>query len=61
MREEKNINKDRKCNNCEHYAVCSIVRHILPIQNEYTEDTKPFDINDIAKICRYYSNMNDLR
>ncbi len=51
----------RVCKECEHFAVCQITRHVVVLLNEYGEDIKPFQLDDLAKICRYYSNMDQYK
>ena len=46
---------ERKCGTCVHVRVCSIFRAISPlIERNFTDGTKPFDAEDVARICREY-------
>lgn len=52
---------DRSCSTCGHIRVCSIFRTITPyLEQQFTELLKPFDANDVAKICKAYLNSTVL-
>jgi len=46
---------ERRCGTCAHVAVCAVFRAVSPmIERTFTDKTKPFDAEDIAKICSLY-------
>jgi len=46
----------RDCNLCAHAKVCLVVRVMTQALQEpnFTKDTKPFEYNDVAQICKAY-------
>jgi len=42
------------CRNCSHVRVCAVFRAIAPLIKNWTDETKPFDPDNLAAICREY-------
>ncbi len=58
------VKNGRSCKRCSHFAVCSIIEHVAMLMQKYDENTKPFDLADIGKICKYFKDIyekEDLR
>ena len=41
----------KKCGKCGHVSVCSIFRAVGPLLQNWTDDTRPLDPEDLAMIC----------
>jgi len=48
------------CKTCSHVRVCAVFRAIAPLLNSF-EEAKPFEPEELAVICREYSNLKDMR
>jgi len=51
---EKEAKNGRVCSKCVHVNVCSIYRAIAPLINNSFKSHKPFEPEDLAKICKEF-------
>ncbi|KKM08136.1 hypothetical protein LCGC14_1726970 [marine sediment metagenome] len=42
------------CNKCGHTRVCTVLRAIGPLMANWPEDSRPFEANQIASICKEF-------
>ena len=51
-----NIDKvvDKSCKMCSHVKVCSIYRAVKPLLENWEEKDRPFEAEEIAKICKEF-------
>jgi len=42
------------CSSCGHIRVCSLFRAIAPLLEKWTDETKPFEAESLASICKEY-------
>lgn len=43
------------CKSCGHVRVCAIYRAVSPLlERNFTDETRPFDAEDLACICREF-------
>jgi len=54
---------EQSCDECGHKAVCVFVQAMAKIfiNNVVNENCKPFEITDLAKICRFYLSDANLQ
>lgn len=55
------ISADVSCENCAHKNVCAVYKGIAPMFEQWqaSEGEVPFDLNELAVICNYYSETDD--
>ena len=41
----------KKCGKCGHVSICSVFRAVGPLLQNWTDETRPFDPEDLAMIC----------
>jgi len=46
------------CSTCAHIHVCTIYRAIAPLLEKWTEETRPFEADQIASICGEYLSLD---
>jgi len=44
----------RKCGGCGHVKVCSVFRAVAPLLKGWTEETRPFEAEELATICKEF-------
>ena len=49
-----NVKGDRSCKHCQHLAVCVVYRSTVAFLKT-VEDIKPFEAEEIAKICSIFN------
>jgi len=51
-----NIDKvvDKSCKFCSHVKVCSIYRAVKPLLGNWEEKDRPFEAEQLAKICKEF-------
>lgn len=42
------------CNKCDHIRVCTIHRAVAPLLAKWTDESRPFEADQIASICGEY-------
>lgn len=48
-------NKDAfACERCCHFDVCFLRKNISDFMEQHFQKDKPFEVSELAKICRYY-------
>jgi len=45
---------DKSCKMCSHVKVCSIYRAIKPLLGNWEEQDRPFEAEQIAKVCKEF-------
>ena len=45
---------DKSCKLCSHVKVCSIYRAVKPLLGNWEEKDRPFEAEEIAKICKEF-------
>jgi len=45
---------DKSCKMCSHVKVCSIYRAVKPLLGNWEEKDRPFEAEEIAKICKEF-------
>ena len=45
---------DKSCKQCSHVKVCSIYRAIKPLLGNWSDKDRPFEADQIAKICKEF-------
>jgi len=45
---------DKSCKMCSHVKVCSIYRAVKPLLGNWEEQDRPFEAEEIAKICKEF-------
>ena len=45
---------DKSCKLCGHVKVCSIYRAVKPLLGNWEEKDRPFEAEEIAKICKEF-------
>lgn len=45
----------RECKSCAHVSICAMYRAILPLMKQWEDDERPFEVTDLARICRVYA------
>jgi len=49
------------CERCSHYSICFIRINISEFMTQRFPDEKPFEVSDLAKICRKYDPILRVR
>jgi len=52
--EAKPLRTEKSCTNCGHVRVCALFRAITQLLSGWTDETKPFNQEDIASICKAF-------
>ena len=55
---EAPVSFKRSCAKCRHLNVCTIVRAISPLLQNWEEGHRPFEATDAAAICREYLSVD---
>ena len=42
------------CERCSHFEVCFLRKNISEFMVQHFQDDKPFEVSELAKICRSY-------
>ena len=50
--EEPKIVIKMSCKYCEHLKVCAVFRAIKPLMENWSEEDRPLNVEDLANICR---------
>ena len=45
---------DKSCKMCSHVKVCSIYRAVKPLLGNWEEQDRPFEAEEIAKVCKEF-------
>ena len=45
---------DKSCKLCSHVKVCSIYRAVKPLLGNWEEQDRPFEAEEIAKVCKEF-------
>lgn len=53
--EVKVIDLSPSCKNCDRLPICGVFRAIQPLMNQWDEKLRPFQSEELAKICKYYA------
>jgi len=51
---QKNVIANRSCVKCGHIKVCAVFRAIAPLLQNWKENERPFEPEDLATICKVF-------
>ena len=51
----KIIDENPTCKVCNKIGVCGIFQAIFPLMNNWKATEKPFEVDELGRICRYFA------